>query len=144
MKTCPNPACPDRIDLGAAGEYVDSVAVCPTCGTRLIAARPRDSSGADQGVSDARMSDLDMVSVLQTADESLVVFVKSLLDGENIKYVVKGEGIQDLLGLGRFGGFNYVVGPTEILVERDDADRARALLQSGAAANGALEPEDDC
>jgi muconolactone D-isomerase len=34
MRVCPNTDCPDRVRLGLAGEYVDSVEVCPTCGTR--------------------------------------------------------------------------------------------------------------
>lgn len=94
--------------------------------------------------SEAAAGDLELVSVLQTADEGLAALVKSIFDADNIRYFVKGEGVQDLLGWGRIGGFNYVVGPVEFLVRQDDADRARALLTESQGGPGELrEPEDD-
>ena len=62
MRTCPNPACPDRVGLGLAGEYVDSVTVCPQCGTPLIDATPATESPAS---GEAR--EVEMVCVLRTA-----------------------------------------------------------------------------
>lgn len=141
MRTCPNPTCPDRVDLGLVGEYVDSVQVCPRCGVRLVQASPIDQ---EQAVSDARNADLEMVCVFGTGDEGLAALVKSIFDGYNIRYVVKGEGVQDLLGWGRIGGFNYAVGPAEFLVHRDDADRARALLtETEGLASEFPESDDD-
>ena len=128
MRTCPNPACPDRVGLGLAGEYVDSVTVCPQCGTPLIDATPATESPAS-----AEAREVEMVCVLRTADEGLASLVKSMFDGDGIRYVVRGEGLQDLLGWGRVGGFNYIVGPAEFLVHEDDADRARSLLQAEAS-----------
>ncbi|PYM19509.1 MAG: hypothetical protein DMD81_03640 [Candidatus Rokuibacteriota bacterium] len=133
MKVCPNPTCPDRVHLGVAGEYVDSVDVCPRCGTALVAdvEEDRERPAAPPA------GDLDLVSVLQTADEGLAALAKSILDADNIAYVVKGEGVQDLLGWGRLlGGFNYVVGPVEFLVRQEDVDRARALLAETEAVPG--------
>ena len=133
--------CPDRVVTGLVGEYVDSVEVCPHCGTRLVASTPIDRDGP----SDTAVGDLKLVSVLQTADEGLAALVNSILDGDNIRYVVKGEGVQDLLGWGRIvGGFNYVVGSVEFLVRQDDADRARALLTDTESVPGeSRESEDD-
>ena len=82
--------------------------------------------------------DAQLTVVLRTADEGLTMLAKSILDAENINYIVKGQGVQDILGLGRLGGFNYVTGPVEFLVHKDDADSARAALQ----AEGLIEPLD--
>jgi Putative prokaryotic signal transducing protein len=140
MRTCPNPACPDCVRLGLAGEYVDFVTVCPQCGTTLIDATPATENPADPETPDA---DIEMASVLRTADEGLASLVKSMFDGDGIRYVVRGEGLQDLLGWGRVGGFNYIVGPAEFLVHQDDADRARTLLQTEAAGLADESPESD-
>jgi hypothetical protein len=140
MRTCPNPACPDRVRLGLAGEYVDSVAVCPQCGTPLLDAKP---AAENSPVPEAPYAAIEMVCVLRTADEGLASLVKSMFDGEGIRYVVRGEGLQDLLGWGRVGGFNYIVGPAEFLVHQDDADRARALLQTEATGLADESPESD-
>ena len=39
---CPNPECIDFQEDGAPGEYVDTVTVCPKCGTALVAELPPD------------------------------------------------------------------------------------------------------
>jgi hypothetical protein len=33
---CPNRECPDFVEDGQPGEYVDSVATCPKCGAALV------------------------------------------------------------------------------------------------------------
>jgi hypothetical protein len=54
---------------------------------------------------------------------------KSLLDSEGIRYLAKGETLQDLFGVGRLGfGFSPVVGPVEIQVAQNDAEGARTVL----------------
>ena len=80
--------------------------------------------------------DSELVVVLRTTDEGLTIIAKSILDAENINYIVKGQAVQDILGLGRLGGANYVTGPVVFLVHKDDADDARAVLQ----AEGLIEP----
>ena len=42
---CPNPECLDFIEDGVPGEYVDTVSVCPKCGTRLVAGPPPETLG---------------------------------------------------------------------------------------------------
>lgn len=37
---CPNLECPDYVEDGRPGEYVDTVTVCPKCGATLIAEMP--------------------------------------------------------------------------------------------------------
>ena len=59
----------------------------------------------------------------------MLAVAKSLLDAANIPYYAKGEGVQDLFAWGRFGtGFNPVVGPVELQVAAEDAERAAKLL----------------
>ena len=43
--------------------------------------------------------------------------------------MTQGEGLQDLIGLGRFpGGFNVAAGPVKIHVDISDAESAREVL----------------
>ena len=124
MRTCPNPACPDRVGLGLAGEYVDSVTVCPQCGTPLIDA----TSAAENAASpEAPEAEIEMVCVLRTADEGLASLVKSMFDGDGIRCVVRGEGLQDLLGWGRVGGFTTSSArPSFSSIRTMPTERARA------------------
>ena len=74
--------------------------------------------------------DVQLVPIFQTADAALIALAKSLLDGEGIDYLVRGEGVQDLFGAGRFGsGFNPITGAPVFIVRADDAQRARELLK---------------
>ena len=69
------------------------------------------------------------VTVLESSDPALLALAKSLLDDAGIPYFAKGEGVQDLFGVGRFGtGFNPVTGPIELQVSAGDASEARAIL----------------
>ena len=95
------------------------VTVCPTCDVDLVDRLPGPEPTPD----------VDLVRVFVTGDAGLIPLAKSLLEGEEIEYLVRGEQVQDLFGAGRIGGFNYVVGPVEFWVRADDADGARALLE---------------
>lgn len=71
----------------------------------------------------------DPVTVLETSDPALLAVAKSLLESADIPYFAKGENVQDLFGLGRFGtGFSPVAGPVELQVAAEDAHDAHALL----------------
>jgi len=72
---------------------------------------------------------IELVRIFETGDAALTVVVKSILEGEGIDYLVRGEGVQDLLGAGRLSaGFNYLTGPARFMVRRADEERARELL----------------
>ncbi len=74
--------------------------------------------------------DVALARVLVTGDAGLIPLAKSLLEGEGIEYLIRGEGLQDLFGWGRVGsGYNYIVGPAEFWVRADEAERARELLK---------------
>lgn len=68
------------------------------------------------------------VTVLETSDPALLAVAKSLLDEAEIPYFAKGEGIQDLFGVGRLAGFNPITGPVELQVSADDATEAQSVL----------------
>ena len=57
-----------------------------------------------------------------------VVIVESLLADAGIRYLARGEQIQDLFGIGRLVGVNPITGPVEFTVAADDAQDARAVL----------------
>jgi hypothetical protein len=74
---------------------------------------------------------IELVEIFSTGDAGLIAVVKSILEGEGIDYLVRGEGVQDLLGAGRLSaGFNYVTGPARFMVRSVDADRVGELLNA--------------
>ena len=77
---------------------------------------------------EAPTPDVTLETVLRTADAGLIPLAKSLLEGEGIEYLVRGENLQDLFGAGRLGGYNRITGPAEFLVHAHNAERARTLL----------------
>jgi hypothetical protein len=117
------------------------VGTCSRCGRSIAADTPADecSQCGEPFPPDilkalgADAPEVELVPVLRTGDAGLIPLAKSLLEGEGIEYLVRGETVQDLFGLGRMGGYNYVTGPTEFLVHAEDAERARALLEELSA-----------
>lgn len=70
------------------------------------------------------------VTIFSTGNEAVESVVKSILDEANIKYVVRGENVENLFGVGVIGtGFNPVTGPIEIQVMPEDVEYARELLK---------------
>ena len=98
-------------------EYPWDVMVCPTCDVDTV-----DRLGPEP------TPDVQLVRVYVTGNPALIAIAKSLLDGEGIDYLVKGDGIQDLFGVGRATNYSFAMGPPEFWVREDDADRARTLL----------------
>jgi hypothetical protein len=93
----------------------------------------------------AQTGEAALVPILRTGDPGLIPLAKSLLESEGIEYLVRGENLQDLFGVGRLGGYNYVTGPAEFLVHTEDAERARTLLDGLDALppDLAADPNDD-
>ena len=70
-----------------------------------------------------------LVTVFQTANPIALALAKGALESEGIPFVTEGEGLQDLIGLGRFpGGFNVAAGPVKLRVDITDAESAREVL----------------
>ncbi len=111
------------------------VAVCPECQVDLVEQRPGP----------APTPNVELVRVYVAEDGGLVGVAKSLLEGESIEYLERGERLQDLFGWGRFWtGYNYIVGPAEFWVCADDADHARGRLEGlGVPGPEGTMPTDD-
>lgn len=70
------------------------------------------------------------VTVFESGHEGVIALAKSMLDEAGIEYVVKGEGVENLLGVGVMGtGFNPVTGAIQIQVLENKANEARELLK---------------
>ena len=69
-----------------------------------------------------------LVTVFATSDPGLMPIAKSLLQSAQIPFVVEGDAIQDLFGIGRMGAYNPITGPAALKVAPQDAGDARAVL----------------
>jgi hypothetical protein len=59
-----------------------------------------------------------------------LALAKTTLESAGIAFIAKGEGIQDLFGVGRIpGGVNFITGPVQLQVAREDAPDGRRLLR---------------
>jgi hypothetical protein len=80
------------------------------------------------------MENLDkekLITVFKSGHEGLIALAKSVLDEAGIEYLVKNEGVQDLMGIGVFGtGFNPITGPVQIQVLPSNEEYAKDLLKN--------------
>ena len=120
-------------------EYREGFSRCADCDVALVAtlASPAQAH-PDTG---------DVETVFATGDPVLLMTAKALLDQAGIPYFSRGEGTQDLLGLGRFGtGFSLLAGPMEIRVGALRSEEAVELLRAAdlePAVDWGDVPEDD-
>lgn len=83
------------------------------------------------GRKDLMKKDSELVTVYETGNVAIVAIVKSLLDDGNIQYCVQGEHLQNLSAVGSIGfGYNVVVGPIQIQVDKSDVNLATELLKN--------------
>ena len=102
-------------------EYSWDVMVCPVCDVDTVDELPR--------LGPEPTPDAELVRAFATGDMGLIAIARSLLEGEKIDYFVRGDGLQDLFGLGRATSYSFAVGPAEFWVRADDAENVRVLLQ---------------
>ena len=75
------------------------------------------------------MENQELVLVYTANSYSDYLLAVSLLEEENIPFLVKNEGVQSLFGAGIVGaGFNPITGPIELHVQSADAERAVEIL----------------
>ena len=121
---CPNADCPHAQRTGKLAEYVAGSSRCSDCGAVLVEANPAQRTGESPAQSD------NFVPLIALHDAALASVVQSVLASAGIRFVMKGEVIQDLFGVERLGvGFNPVTGPAVLLVESSRLDEARELLR---------------
>lgn len=136
MKYCPNPTCPNFVEIGEPGEYNDTAATCSDCGAALVAQKP-DFSKLPKLAWD------EMQPVMSISEAALIPVIESLLGGEGIAHYVHGENIQDLFGVGRIGaGFNVIAGAPVLYVESSRMEEAKQLLEEFQQASAEL-PQDE-
>jgi hypothetical protein len=98
-------------------EYLEGIKTCPDCGAELVAELPPENEPEY----------IELVTVFKSDDTSALLLARSLLEGEEIPFFPKGDGIADLFAAGRIG-FNPVVGSIEIQVRVEDKPRALEIL----------------
>jgi len=106
-------------------EYREGFTQCADCLVPLVKQPPE----AKPKPSPAPPPPLELVTVFKSGDPAVLALAKSLLESAEIPFLARGEGIQDLVGWGRFpGGANLAIGPVEIQVNADDLEQAKTLL----------------
>lgn len=102
-------------------EYPDAELTCRRCEAALVAGPP--IPGHDQA------EWVDLVTVLETGDETLLTVIKSLLEAEGVPCLLDGERVQDLVGFGRFiPEGNLATGPVRVQVRGEHEQAARDLI----------------
>ncbi|HEV7516724.1 MAG TPA: DUF2007 domain-containing protein [Thermoanaerobaculia bacterium] len=121
-------------------EYREGFSRCVDCEVALVEAPPSPVTHPDPG---------DVVTVFATGDPVALLTAKSLLEEAGIPCFTRGEGTQDLFGMGRLGtGFSLIAGPMEIRVGARRAREAEDLLDEADLETGDAEiegepPEED-
>src|ERR1700687_2158836 len=91
-------------------EFPWHVMICPTCDVETVDRLPGPEP----------LPNVQLACVLWTGGAGRIAVARSLLEGEEIDYFVKGDGLQDLFGLGRIsGGFSFAMGPAEFWVRQE-------------------------
>ena len=96
-------------------------------------------------MTDEALDQGELITVFSTGDTVELIAAKLVLDGEQIPYLVAGEGVHHLFGLGTIiGGYNMITGPVRLRVRREHAELAREVLaEMGPAGDpGELTPHD--
>ena len=66
------------------------------------------------------------MTVLSTGDPGVLAIAKSILQSARVEFLVLGEEVQDLFGIGRFPGrLNVFTGAMQLQVSAEDESEAR-------------------
>lgn len=116
-------------------EYRDGVTVCIDCAVPLTPDPP-------PAPPEPTAEWVDLVTVLETSDPTLVMVARSLLEAEGIPCYARSDTLQELLGLGRApSGVNLLIGPVQLQVPTERGGEALELL--AAPARESFEPTAD-
>jgi hypothetical protein len=103
-------------------EYQPGITVCPDCEVELVEEAPPPEPP----------SDVELVSVFETADVALLPVIKSVLQSAEIPFITQGDEALGVLPVGRVGAGGISAGGhglvATILVTRKRRDEARDLL----------------
>ena len=113
-------------------EYRDGYTQCADCGVALVEPEPEEEGEPD----------VEIVKVFEATNAAVLPLVQSVLSDANIEFMTKGDLLQDLFALGRFGmGSNNAIGPATIWVRKDDEAEARSLIEMLDEPAATSEPE---
>jgi hypothetical protein len=100
-------------------KYPWHVMVCPTCDVETVDRLPGPEPTPD----------VELVPVFTTGDPALIALAQSLLDGEQIDYLMRAANPRGLFGRGRATGYEFGMGAAEFWIRADDAERVKTLLE---------------
>ncbi len=106
-------------------EYRQGFHRCADCGVDLVDFLPEHSY---EGPGGGGAEGVNLVEVARTQDSSLLLVLKSLLDGAEIPYTVLGERRMAMEPIGGAFGRPLTSWGAVILVPAERADEARELL----------------
>lgn len=106
-------------------EYRQGVETCADCDVALVH-EPPDASEEDHQAP-------DYVEVFETSDVDLIPVIKSLLDGAEIPYLTRGEGLMDLFP-SQLGGIYHSTAQVKFRVPAERAAEAQKLLEEAPRA----------
>ena len=120
-------------------EYVDGVSECPDCRVDLVDELPPELSRDLQDGPQAE-PDVCYVPLVRTFSAKDIAFIHSVLDGTEIRYYIRGEGLTHLRPL---------ADPAILMVDEKKAEDAKELLKDLPlsfyiwAPDGGRSPEDE-
>ncbi len=101
-------------------EYQPGFTRCADCDVALTEKPPEQPPPAPP---------FELVTVLETGDQSLVAVARSVLEGAGIPCIARNERLQNLFGWGTIGtGYSVSMGPIRVQVLREDEEVAKELL----------------
>jgi hypothetical protein len=120
------PFCGDQVESGAVQ--------CPRCGIAI------EWQGGEPHFDDPG----DSVTLIKLFDPAQQALIESLLQAAGVEYVIQGDVMQDVMGLGRLaGGYNQIFGPPVIKVPKAALEAAREAIASATEPTTILAGEDD-
>jgi hypothetical protein len=103
-------------------EYRPGFTRCADCDVELTDAPPVPGEATEP---------VELVTVLETGDQSQIAVAKSMLEASGIPCIARNETLQNLFGWGSIGtGYNVAMGPIRLQVLREDEEAAKELLSS--------------
>lgn len=118
-------------------EYVDGVMKCPDCNVALIKELPPEESRDTETKDDKGIVYAPLVRTYSAKD---IAFIHSILDGTDIRYYIRGEGLTHLRPL---------ADASILMVDEESIEDARELLKDLPlsfypwAPDGGRSPEDE-